>query len=267
MDHFFEVAFDTDSLNINVGNSQHLLDGCRLACHKAGPKVEQLLIQFDAGFARRTSKAEVVLGSTDDGHLKSVVLELSFRHRQVRNLHSQFASLLNCSCFRSDGHGLVDRRTFPNEIKVELTFVLQYDIFGAAFVDEELSEVESHGFTGDALAGRSISQDLVMDLVAFTLNIEDKRTGLALDIAHQVVVVGQFVFGAESNLNRHLTEGRHGSTHWGHFKGVSKVWATLHRSIGEVEGEGNVLLVDDTYSLFVLSGKEKGSKLQLTLLE
>jgi hypothetical protein len=41
----------------------------------------------------------------------------------------------------------------------------------------------------------------VVDLVTFTLDVEDERASLALDVALQVVVVSQLELGRELNLN------------------------------------------------------------------
>jgi len=43
-----------------------------------------------------------------------------------------------------------------------------------------------------------------MNLVAFAFNIEDERTSLSLDIARQVVVIGELEFRSKLNFNRKI---------------------------------------------------------------
>ena len=120
---------------------------------------------------------------------------------QVVDLDCDFRSLLNGASIWSDGNILIDL-TFPDKVEVELTVVSQCDTLGLLFIDEEITKVElvrlgCFDFTSLFL----FRVHTVMDLVAFSFDVENKWSGLPLDVADEIIVVGQLVLRHELDLN------------------------------------------------------------------
>jgi hypothetical protein len=104
----------------------------------------------------------------------------------------------------------------------------------------------------------------MMNLVTFSLDVQDKRSSLSLDVAHQVIVVVELKLGLEQNFNWNLRSGRNDTSNWVASERVSKVRTSLDTFFREVETEWNVFLVNEVDSLSVLTRKEERSELNLS---
>ena len=104
------------------------------------------------------------------------------------------------ACLRCDLDILV-HLAFPDEIKVEFTAVCQDDLFCLLFVDKEFAVVEGERLASLNVDTRFISLDRMMNLVSLALYVKDKRPGLALDIAAQVVVVLKLKLRGKCDFN------------------------------------------------------------------
>jgi hypothetical protein len=83
MNFLFEIAFNGDSLRVNIRNCQCFFDRGGLARDEAGSKIKCLLAELDAGLTGASNKREVVFGARNDAHLQLVVFQLAFLLRQV----------------------------------------------------------------------------------------------------------------------------------------------------------------------------------------
>jgi hypothetical protein len=88
----------------------------------------------------------------------------------------------------------------PLEVKVEVAIVAQLDLLSLGFVDEELSKVKFASFTARDFDLWLICSDSVVDLVAFTFDVQCEWACFAFNITLQVVIVGELKFGAELGL-------------------------------------------------------------------
>ena len=135
-----------------------------------------------------------------------MVLEGVLIRRVIHNFDLLFSSLLDSTRVGDNAdRGL--ELGFPGEMEAELTVVLESDLADLALVNEEFSKVEGErlGFLNlskgaDFNSLGLTSEDLVVDLVTFSLDVESQGSGLPLHIADQVVVIGQLELGAESDF-------------------------------------------------------------------
>jgi hypothetical protein len=102
----------------------------------------------------------------------------------------------------------------------------------------------------------------VVDLVAFTFDVEDKRASFAFDIANQVVVVGKLKFREELDLKWEVALGWHDTGHRSHTQRITEVSSSTNALLREVECERNVFLVNDADRLCVFASKEKRAEAQ-----
>lgn len=107
----------------------------------------------------------------------------------------------------------------------------------------------------------------MVNLVALTLDIEDQRACLALNVTNQIVVVGKLELWLEYDLDGYLRAWGYNSGHGADSERITVLGAALYTLLGEVEAEGDLLLVDHVHNLAVLTIEEKGSKLNLARLE
>lgn len=117
---------------------------------------------------------------------------------------------LNCDVLVGDA--------LPLEVEVEVAFIRQLHLLGPRLVHKELPEVELAGFARRNTHLGLISHYRVVDLVALSLNVERQWSVLALNIALQVVIVGQLKLRVELDLDWAVTESRNDTRHWRHFQ-------------------------------------------------
>mmetsp|Transcript_8825 Transcript_8825/g.8171 ORF Transcript_8825/g.8171 Transcript_8825/m.8171 type:complete len:265 (-) Transcript_8825:7664-8458(-) len=103
----------------------------------------------------------------------------------------------------------------------------------------------------------------MVDLDAFPFDVEDEGPGLALDVAHEVVVEGELVLGLEGQFNGDGRLRRHHSPHRVHNQRVPIVRTPNDTLLGEVEGKWDRLLIDDAHRLPVLPLQQQWSELYL----
>jgi hypothetical protein len=89
----------------------------------------------------------------------------------------------------------------PDEIEVELSLVNEDYLLGLSLIDKELSEIKLVWLSRLHLNLGATSKYGVMNLVSLTFNIEHQRSGLSLDVANQVVIIVQLIFGLEKHFN------------------------------------------------------------------
>jgi hypothetical protein len=157
--------------------------------------------EFDARLASFAAELEVVLRTTDNSQHRLEVFHLMLRDGSVVDLDDYFGTFLDSASLWCDADRVLVQLTLPDEVEVEFSVVSQDNILGLLLVDKELPEIEVEGLAGLHLNTWLVSEDRVVDLVTFTLDVEDERASLALDVALQVVVVSQLELGRELNLN------------------------------------------------------------------
>jgi hypothetical protein len=136
-----EVCLYRDGAAVHVVDHQHLSQWNGLAGDKARSKVNCGGAELDAWLACMANQEEVVFWTTHNLHHKLVVLEMVLSNRQVGDLEFDLFALWHAASFWSDCDVLVDL-ALPDEVKVELSVVLQDDLLGLPLIDEELTEIE-----------------------------------------------------------------------------------------------------------------------------
>jgi hypothetical protein len=139
-------------------------------------KVKDVLVQLYAGLSSQSCQVEVVLGSTHNVERAFVVLEVMFVTRSVGKANFNFGSLLDGTCvwFNSD---ILVKLSSPNEVKVELSVVLEKYLSDLFLVDEEFPKVERRSDSGslgtlyDFLSWLT-AEDLVVNLIAFSFDVQ-----------------------------------------------------------------------------------------------
>jgi hypothetical protein len=96
--------------------------------------------------------------------------------------------------------------SLPHEVKVEFAAVAKHDFAYFAFVDEEFAEIQRRLRSSSGQGLRHFDAwfscvDFVVDLVALAFNIEYEWARLPLNVANQIVVVGEFELGRELDFN------------------------------------------------------------------
>jgi hypothetical protein len=144
-----------------------------------------------------------------------------FVTRSVRKANFNFRSLLDSTCVWFNSHILVELSS-PNEVKVKLSVVLEKYLSDLFLVDEEFPKVERRSDSGslgtlhDFLSWLT-AEDLVMDFIALSFDVQHQGSCLSLHIADQVVVVSQLKLWLELHFDRKFSLGRHNTRHGGHL--------------------------------------------------
>jgi len=196
-----ESRLKGDCLRVLVGDLKHLLDRSRLRSDEAGAEVEDVRVEFDARLASFAAELEVVLGTTDDGQHHLEVFHLVLGDRSVVDFDDHFGTCLDSASLGRNTDRVFVQLTFPDEVEVKFSVVRQDNILGLLLVDEEFTEIEVEGLAGLNFDTGLVSEDRVVDLVTFALDVEDERASLALNVALKVVVVSQLELGRELDLN------------------------------------------------------------------
>lgn len=216
MEFLLKVGLERDSLLVLVSDFKDLLDGSSIRGDKAWTEVENAGVEFDTRLSCLSRQHKVVSRSRNDSQSALVVREVMLCDGQVVDLDCHFRSLLNGASIGSDGNILIDL-TLPDKVEVELTVVSQCDTLGLLLIDEEIAEVEfvwlsSFDFTSLFLFG----VHTVMDLVAFSFDVENKWSGLPLDVANEIIVVSQLVLRHELDLDWQRSKCWYSARH-GHY--------------------------------------------------
>ncbi len=104
----------------------------------------------------------------------------------------------------------------------------------------------------------------MVDLVAFSFDIEHQRPCLLLHIADEVIVISEFVLWLEEHFHLNLALSRNHPRDWHHSERVSVVGVSFDGLFEEIEAKRNVLLIDDVHYFSVLAIEEEWSKLDLS---
>lgn len=174
-------------MSIEVLHDELLGEGGRLTGNEALTEVEDGGITFDSRLASDSIEVELVLGSTDNVESALVVLEGVLVGRIVDNLNLLLSLFLNGARVRYDSNGRLELG-FPREMEAKVTVVLEGDLTNLAFVDEEFSIVKREGLgflnlsRGADLNLGLTSEDLVVNLVSFSLNVKGEWSSLSLHV-------------------------------------------------------------------------------------
>ena len=191
-----EIGLNADGAAVDVVDDKHLLEGYWLTRDEAWPEVHSGRAELDTGLASTADEEEVILGATHNLELELVALEVVLTDWQVRDLELLLSTLWYASSLWGDGDVLV-HLALPDEVKVELTIVLDDDSLGLPLVDEEFTEVELVGLSGHHLHAVGACEDGMVDLVTLSFHVQYEWTGLPLHVADEVVVVVELIFWLE----------------------------------------------------------------------
>jgi hypothetical protein len=108
-------------------------------------------------------------------------------------------------------HDILIRLSLPLEVKVEIALIRKNHLFSANFIHEELTKVKFARLIAHTFDLGLVSHYRVVDLVAFTLNVESEWTVFPFNVALEIVVVGELELRIELDLNWTVTVGRHHS--------------------------------------------------------
>ena len=131
-----------------------------------------MVVEFDTWLASLSSKKEVILGSANNGQHCLKAIHFVLRDRGIVDFDLHLSTFLDSASLWSDLDVLVNL-SFPDKVKVEFTIVGQDHFLCLLLVDEELSKIKVERLTSDNFLSGFISKDRMMDLVAFTFDIED----------------------------------------------------------------------------------------------
>lgn len=147
MRFLLKICLNGDSVGVNIVHDQHFLDWDWLTGHEAWTKVDSGGAELDSWLTGASGKLEIVFRTTDDLKLELVALEMVLTDWQVGDFEFHLLSFRYTSSLGRDRDVLIDL-PLPDEIKVELTTVLEDDCLCLPLIDEELAEVKLMWLTG-----------------------------------------------------------------------------------------------------------------------
>jgi len=252
-----EVGLDLHGHGVVVGDAQDLGGRHWVLGHRAQPEVELVRVEADVGLLHAGLEPYVEARAADD-----LELDLRARERGVlgleHDLHLLGGAGLDGALVRQDLHGVLLELVLLGEVEVEVELALVLDGERADLLHAhlDLALVERVGLLLAELEAL-VRDDVLVQVEAGALHVDQDRLGLALHVADQVLVlVG---LGARPEGDAHLAGrvGPHDAAHGRDVQAVLLARLALDALVREVERDRDVVLVEQLDLLHALGVQQQ----------
>lgn len=252
-----EVGLDLHGHGVVVGDAEDLGGRHRVLGHRAQPEVELVRVEADVGFLHVGFEADVEARAADD-------LQFHFRTREgsvlglQHDLHLPGFAGFHGALVGQDLHGVLLELVLLGEVEVEVELALVLDGERANLLHAHLdfAVVERVGLPLAELESL-VRDDVLVQVEADALHVDQDRLGLALHVADQVLVLVRLGAWFERDADLAGRVGAHDAAHGRDVQAVLLARLALDALVREVERDRDVVLVEQLDLLHALGVEQQ----------